>query len=216
MRVHVEGRKASSRPGRIASPGGHRDASELRWPESAGCRHSRLDERGFIRVNERLETNIAGVYALGDIKGGPAFTHISYDDFRIIRPMSSRRRMRRTKDRQVPYTVFIDPQLGRVGLTETEARAQGRKIRVAKMPMTHVARAIEVDETRGFMKAIVDADYESDPGRCDSRPRRRRDHVRDGNRDDGKLPYTALRDGIFAHPTLAESLNNLFMAMDKS
>src|SRR6266567_1526441 len=113
----------------------------------------RTDERGFIQVNERLETGADGIYALGDIKGGPAFTHISYDDFRIIRANLLEKKVSSTKDRQVPYTVFIDPQLGRVGLTETEARAQKRNIRVAKLPMTSVARALEVDETRGFMKA---------------------------------------------------------------
>ena len=85
-----------------------------------------------------METTAEGVYGLGDIKGGPAFTHISYDDFRIIRANLIEKKPASTKDRQVPYTVFIDPQLGRVGLTEKEARAQGRNIRVAKMPMTRV------------------------------------------------------------------------------
>ena len=87
-------------------------------------------------MNDRLETTAEGVYALGDIKGGPAFTHISYDDFRIIRANLLEKKTASTKERQVPYTVFIDPQLGRVGMTETEARAQGRNIRVAKLPMT--------------------------------------------------------------------------------
>src|SRR5947199_3240686 len=116
------------------------------------------DKRGIIQVNERLETNVPGVYALGDIKGGPAFTHISYDDFRIIRTNLLEHGNASTRDRLVPYTVFIDPQLGRIGLSETEARAQGRNIKVAKMPMDYVARALEVDESRGFMKAGVEAD----------------------------------------------------------
>src|SRR5262249_32787683 len=114
------------------------------------------DERGFIKVNSKLETNVEGVYALGDIKGGPAFTHISYDDFRILRTNLIEKGSASTEGRLVPYTVFIDPQLGRIGMSETEARAQNKKIRVAKMPMSYVARALEVDETRGFMKAIVD------------------------------------------------------------
>ena len=171
-------------------------------------------ECGFIQVNDRLETTAAGVYALGDIKGGPAFTHISYDDFRIIRANLIEKKAASTRDRQVPYAVFIDPQLGRVGLTEREARAQGRNIRVAKLPMTHVARALEVDETRGFMKAIVDADSNQILGVAIL-------GIEGGEIMSaleiammGKLPYTALRDGTFAHPTLAESLNNLFMAMD--
>jgi len=175
----------------------------------------RTDEYNFIQVNDRLETTADGVYALGDIKGGPAFTHISYDDFRIIRANLLEKKASSTKDRQVPYTVFIDPQLGRVGLSETEARAQGRNIRVAKLPMTHVARALEVDETRGFMKAIVDAETNQILGAAIL-------GIEGGEIMSaveiammGKLPYTALRDGTFAHPTLAESLNNLFMAMDR-
>lgn len=172
------------------------------------------DARGFIRVNDRLETTASGIYALGDIKGGPAFTHISYDDFRIIRANLLQKGSASTKNRQVPYAVFIDPQLGRVGLTEVEARGQGRNIRVAKLPMTSVARALEVDETRGFMKAIVDAESKQILGAAIL-------GIEGGEIMSaleiammGKLPYTALRDGTFAHPTLAESLNNLFTAMD--
>jgi len=174
------------------------------------------DARGFITVNDRLETTASSIYALGDIKGGPAFTHISYDDFRIVRANLLEKGSASTKDRQVPYTVFIDPQLGRVGLTEGDARTQGRNIRVAKLPMSSVARALEVDETRGFMKAIVDAESKQILGAAIL-------GIEAGEIMSaleiammGKLPYTALRDGTFAHPTLAESLNNLFMAMDSS
>ncbi len=176
----------------------------------------KTNDRGFIEVNDRLETTASTVYALGDIKGGPAFTHISYDDFRIIRANLLEKRNASTTNRQVPYTVFIDPQLGRVGLTETEARAQKRNIRVAKLPMTSVARALEVDETRGFMKAIVDGETNQILGAAIL-------GIEGGEIMSaleiammGKLPYTALRDGTFAHPTLTESLNNLFMAMDSS
>jgi len=172
------------------------------------------DDRGFIRVNDHLETTASGVYALGDIKGGPAFTHISYDDFRIIRANLLEKKNASIKDRLVPYTVFIDPQLGRVGLTETEACAQRRNIRVAKLPMSSVARALETDETRGFIKAIVDAETNQILGAAVL-------GIEGGEIMSaieiammGKLPYTALRDGVFAHPTLAESLNNLFTAMD--
>jgi len=168
------------------------------------------DDRGFIKTDSKLATNVAGVYAIGDIKGGPAFTHISYDDFRIIRDNQLENGDASIAGRFVPYTVFIDPQLGRVGLTETQAREQKRKIRVAKMPMTYVARALETDESRGFMKAIVDADTNQilgaavlgvDGGEIMSQ-------IQIAMM--GKLPYTALKDAVFSHPNLAESLNNLF------
>jgi len=168
------------------------------------------DAKGFIRTNNRLETNIPGVYALGDIKGGPAFTHISYDDFRIIRANLIEKKNVTIDGRLVPYTCFIDPQLGHVGLGEEEARGQGRNIRIAKMPMSHVARALETDESRGFMKAVVDADTDQILGATVL-------GIEGGEvmavfevAIMGNLPYTALRDGIFAHPTLAEGLNNLF------
>ena len=170
----------------------------------------KTDEKGHIQVNDRLETNVPGIYALGDVKGGPAFTHISYDDFRILRTNLIEHGQASIKNRTVLYTVFIDPQLGRVGLTETEARQQGRKIKVAKMPMSYVARALEVDESRGVMKAIVDVDNDQILGACIL-------GIEGGEIMSmleiamlGKLPYTVLRDGVFAHPTLAESLNNLF------
>lgn len=174
------------------------------------------DQKGFIKVDDHLRTTAPDIYALGDIKGGPAFTHISYDDFRIIRSNLIEHKDASTKGRFVPYTVFIDPQLGRVGITETEARQQGRNIRVAKLPMSSVARALEVDETRGFMKAIVDADNHQILGATVL-------GIEGGEVMSvletammGKLPYTALRDATYAHPTLSESLNNLFMAMDKA
>jgi pyruvate/2-oxoglutarate dehydrogenase complex dihydrolipoamide dehydrogenase (E3) component len=176
----------------------------------------RTDNHGFIQVNEHLETNVEGIYALGDIKGGPAFTHISYDDFRILRANLLEGKSATTTDRFVPYCVFIDPQLGRIGMTETEARAQGRRIRVAKLPLTSVARALEVDETRGFMKAIVDAGTNQILGAAVLGIEGGEVMAVLETAMMGKLPYTALRDATFAHPTLAESLNNLFMAMDKT
>jgi pyruvate/2-oxoglutarate dehydrogenase complex dihydrolipoamide dehydrogenase (E3) component len=172
------------------------------------------DKHGFIVVNERLETNVPGVWAVGDVKGGPAFTHISYDDFRILRTNLLQGGSATTAGRLVPYTVFTDPQLGRVGLSEAEARAQGRKVRVARMPMSHVARALEVDEPRGLMKAVVDADSGQILGFAVL-------GIEGGELMAavelammGRLPYTVLRDAIFAHPTLAESLNNLFTSLD--
>jgi pyruvate/2-oxoglutarate dehydrogenase complex dihydrolipoamide dehydrogenase (E3) component len=175
----------------------------------------RADKRGFVEVNDRLETNVPGVYALGDAKGGPAFTHISYDDFRIINTNLLEGGGTTITDRLVAYTVYIDPQLGRVGLSEKEAREQDRDVRIARMPMSHVPRALEMDETRGMMKAVVDADTGRilgctilgiEGGEIMSMV-----HIAMM----GDLPYTALRDGPFAHPTLAESLNKLFATLDR-
>ncbi|HEY0604768.1 MAG TPA: mercuric reductase [Herpetosiphonaceae bacterium] len=173
------------------------------------------DKHGFIKANERLETNVAGIYTLGDVKGGPAFTHISYDDFRIVRTNLIENGSATTADRLVPYTVFIDPQLARVGLSESEAREQGRKIRIAKMPMSYVARALEVDESRGFMKAIVDAESEQILGFTILGIEGGEVMAQVQLAMMGKLPYTVLRDAIFAHPTLAESLNNLFSSLEE-
>ncbi len=172
-----------------------------------------MDERGFIPVSDRLETVVSGVYALGDVKGGPAFTHISYDDYRILRSNLLEGRDASTALRLVPYAVFIDPQLGRVGLTEREAQAQGLDYRVAKIPMTWVARALETDETRGLMKAIVDAETNQVLGAAILGLEGGEVMAVLQMAMMGGVPYTAIRDGVFAHPTLAESLNNLFMAM---
>jgi pyruvate/2-oxoglutarate dehydrogenase complex dihydrolipoamide dehydrogenase (E3) component len=172
------------------------------------------DRHGFIQVNERLETNVPGIYALGDVKGGPAFTHISYDDFRIIRANLLEGQAATINGRFVPYTVFMDPQLGRVGLSETEAREQGRHVRVAKMPMSHVARALEMSESRGFMKVVVDADTNQILGCAILGVEGGEIMAMIQIAMMGQLPYTVLKDAIFAHPTLAEALNNLFMALD--
>src|SRR5262249_93688 len=114
------------------------------------------DQRGFIPVGGSLETSVPGIYAVGDVKGGPAFTHISYDDFRILRANLIEGKSVTTKDRILPYTVYIDPQLGRIGLTERAARERRLDFRTFKMPMSWVARALEMDETRGFIKVLVD------------------------------------------------------------
>ena len=180
-------------------------------PAAAGIE---TDEHGFIRANDRLETSAPGIYVIGDVKGGPQFTHISYDDYRILKANLLDGGNRTVRDRMVPYTVFIDPQLGRVGMTEKEAQKSGKKFRVARMPMTSVARALEMDETRGLMKAIVDAETEEILGATVL-------GIEGGEVMTvlqmammGHMKYTALRDGVFAHPTLSESLNNLFFEFD--
>ena len=171
------------------------------------------DESGHIKVNDKLQTSVPGVYALGDVKGGPAFTHISYDDFRIVKADWLGGKEETIQGRPVPYTVFIDPQLGRVGLSEKGAKAQGKDFVVAKLPMKSVARAIETSQTRGFMKALVDPDGQIlgaailglEGGEVMSVLQVAMM---------GGLSYTALRDSPFAHPTLSESLNNLFMTLE--
>ncbi|HEX8995205.1 MAG TPA: mercuric reductase [Ktedonobacterales bacterium] len=174
-----------------------------------------VNERGYISVNPQLETNVSGIYAIGDVNGGPAFTHVSYDDFRILRANLLHGGSLSTTGRLVPYVVFMDPQLGIVGMRESEARTSGRSIRVAKIPMTYVARAIETDETRGFMKAIVDTSTEEILG-CAILG------VEGGEIMSaleiammGHVPYTTIKEAVFAHPTLAESLNNLFLSLDE-
>jgi pyruvate/2-oxoglutarate dehydrogenase complex dihydrolipoamide dehydrogenase (E3) component len=181
--------------------------------EAAGVE---TDEHGFVKVDERLETNVPGIYALGDVKGNPAFTHVSYDDYRVLKANLLEGGDATTSGRLVPYTVFTDPQLGRVGMSEAEAREAGRDVLVAKMPMSHVARALEVDEPRGVMKAVVDAESDQILGAAVL-------GIEGGEVAAmlqiammGRLPYTALRDGIFAHPTLAESLNSLFATLEKA
>jgi dihydrolipoamide dehydrogenase len=172
------------------------------------------DDKGFIKVNERLETNVPHIYAMGDVKGGPAFTHISYDDYRILRDSLLHGKSATITDRLVPYTVFIDPQLGCVGLNENEAKKVGRAYKVAKMPMSYVARALEMDETRGLMKVLVDPETSLILG-CSILG------IEGGEMMAviqmammGKLPYTVLQEAVFAHPTLAESFNNLFAYLE--
>jgi pyruvate/2-oxoglutarate dehydrogenase complex dihydrolipoamide dehydrogenase (E3) component len=162
------------------------------------------DGQGFIRVNGRLETNVPGIWALGDINGGPAFTHISYNDFQIVYANLIEGASLSTANRQVPYCAFTDPQLGRVGMTEKEARATGRPLKIGKIPMNWVARAIERDETAGLMKVIVDAGTDRILGAAIL------------GIEGGELvqilgavmlagaPYTLLKGAVYIHPTLAE------------
>ncbi len=206
--------------GRSAVHGSHVLIAVGRAPNTEGLNLAAAgiatDDIGYISVNERLETNIPGVYALGDVNGGPAFTHISYDDYRIVRTNLLEGGDVTISGRLVPYTIFLDPQLGRVGVTEREARAQGRDIRVAKLPMRYVARAVEAGETRGFMKAVVDANTGQILGCAILGLEGGEVMAVLQMAMMGNVPYTRIRDGVFAHPTLAESLNNLFMGMEES
>jgi len=168
---------------------------------------------GHIEVNDRLETSVSGIFAIGDVTGGAPFTHISYDDYRILNANLLLGGQASTANRIVSYVVYVDPQLGRVGLSEAQATAGGVPYRVAKMPMRDVARALETGQPRGFLKALVDpvsglilgASVLGDQG--------------------GEimsiihvamlagLSYEVLRDSPFAHPTYAESLNDLFSSL---
>jgi pyruvate/2-oxoglutarate dehydrogenase complex dihydrolipoamide dehydrogenase (E3) component len=176
-------------------------------PGAAGIQ---LDEHGFIRVNDRLETNVPGIYALGDVKGGPQFTHISYNDHLIVYKNLIEKGNESTANRESVYCLFTDPELGRVGLTEKQAREKGLNIKVAAMPASWIARANENSETRGLVKAIVDADNKKIIGAA---------ILCTGGGElmsilqmamMGGVTYDRLRDAVFAHPTFAESLNNLF------
>jgi pyruvate/2-oxoglutarate dehydrogenase complex dihydrolipoamide dehydrogenase (E3) component len=168
-----------------------------------------VDPNGYIRVNERLETTAQGVWAVGDCAGSPLFTHVGFDDFRIVRDNWNGGN-RSTRDRLIPYCVFTDPELGRVGLDETQAKRAGIPYRIAKIPVSAVLRARALGETRGFLKALVDVHSDRILGFTAFGP------------EAGELiavvqtamltgaPYTVLRDAIVTHPTIAEGLTVLF------
>ncbi|QNL49664.1 mercuric reductase [Olivibacter sp. SDN3] len=166
---------------------------------------------GFVKVNTKLETNVKGIYALGDVKGGPAFTHISYNDFVVVSRNLLANKNLSIRNRMVPYVVFTDPQLARIGITEKEAKDKKLNYKIAVLPMENVARGIEVGETRGMMKAIVDAKNNRILGAA----------IIGAEGGEimsvlqmammGKISTETIRYGVFAHPTYAESLMNLFM-----
>ena len=174
-----------------------------------------VNQRGQIIVNAKLETTAKDIYAIGDVKGGPEFTHIAYNDYIILYNNLLNGKNQSTENRMVPYTMFTDPQLGRIGITEQEARKKGLKIKVAKLPMTNVARAIETGDTRGIMKAVVDADSGEILGAAVV-------GTEGGEIMSvlqmamlGGITSEVISDMIFAHPLYAESLNNLFMTLSK-
>src|ERR1700734_266125 len=154
LSVEVEGTTETVRGSHLLVATGRRPNTDDLGLQDAGVQ---TDQRGFIRVNNRLETSVPGVWALGDVKGGPAFTHISYNDYQIVYANLIEGKNQTIENRYLPYALFTDPQLGRVGITETQARASGQKFKMGVFPMTSVSRAIEKSETLGFMKIIVDA-----------------------------------------------------------
>jgi pyruvate/2-oxoglutarate dehydrogenase complex dihydrolipoamide dehydrogenase (E3) component len=162
-----------------------------------------VDAKGYVVVNDRLETTAQGIWALGDVKGGPAFTHISYNDFQIVDAGGS------IANRLVPYGVYTDPTLGRVGMTEKDARQAGKKLKIGKVQMTHVARAIERSETGGFMKIVVDAETDMVLGAAILSSEGAELVQILGTLMLAQRPYTLLKGAVYIHPTLAEGFFSL-------
>ncbi|MEH2321677.1 mercuric reductase [Nostoc sp.] len=168
------------------------------------------DTRGFIQVNDRLETNIPGIWALGDINGGPQYTHVSLDDYRIVKANLINGGNRSRRDRLVPSCLFIDPELAHVGLTETEAQQQGYAIRVAKLEASAIPRAKTLGQTDGLLKAIVDTETGHILG-CSLLCHQAGEVISTVQMVmQAQMPYTVLRDGVLTHPTMTEGLNMLF------
>jgi pyruvate/2-oxoglutarate dehydrogenase complex dihydrolipoamide dehydrogenase (E3) component len=167
------------------------------------------DKNGFVKVNSRLEASVPGVWSIGDCKGGPAFTHISYNDFQIVYGNLIEGKNLSTENRPVPYCVFTDPQLGGVGMTEKEARAKGYKLKIGKCPMTYVARAIERGETAGLMKIVVDASNDRVLGASILASEGGELVQILGTLMLSNQPYTLLKGAVYIHPTLAEGFFSL-------
>jgi pyruvate/2-oxoglutarate dehydrogenase complex dihydrolipoamide dehydrogenase (E3) component len=168
-----------------------------------------LDSHGYIKVNARMETGVAGVWALGDVKGGPAFTHISYNDYQILFGNIVDGKNLSIENRYVPYSLFTDPQLGRVGITEKEARATGRKLKIGNYPMTSVSRAIERGETAGLMKIVIDAATDRILGASILATEGGETVQILGAMMLADAPWTLLKGWVYIHPTMAEGFFGL-------
>lgn len=190
---------------------GRKPSTDVLAPQISGIQ---LNEKGFIQVNDQLATNVKGVYALGEVNGGPAFTHIAYNDYAIVYRNLFEGGAYSTKGRPLPYCMFTDPQLGRIGLSEKQAREQGYNIKVAKLPMKQVARALENGETRGLMKAVVDADTRQILGAAILGEEGGEIMTVLQMAIMGNITYDVLKYCVFAHPTYSESINNLFMKLE--
>lgn len=181
-------------------------------PEAAGID---MDDHGYIKVDDKLQTNVDRIYAIGDVKGGLAFTHVSYNDYRIVYCNLTGSADRTTTDRLIPYCMFTDPELGRVGLTEAEAKKKGLNYEVVKLDMNKVSRGIIENQTKGFLKALIDKESKKILGAALL--------CKDGGEIMSVLQmamqadftYVQVKEHVFAHPTLSESLNNLFFSLEK-
>jgi pyruvate/2-oxoglutarate dehydrogenase complex dihydrolipoamide dehydrogenase (E3) component len=167
------------------------------------------DAHGYVKVNGRMETNVPGIWALGDVKGGPAFTHISYNDYQIAYANIVEGKSLSIENRYLPYALFTDPQLGRVGITETEARDSGRKFKMGTFPMLSVSRAIERDETAGLMKIIVDAQTDRILGAAILGSEGGETVQILGAMMLADVPWTVLKGAVYIHPTMAEGFFGL-------
>jgi pyruvate/2-oxoglutarate dehydrogenase complex dihydrolipoamide dehydrogenase (E3) component len=167
------------------------------------------DDRGYIKTNPKMETNVPGVWALGDVKGGPAFTHISYNDYQIVYANLIEGKNQTIENRYLPYALFTDPQLGRVGITENEARASGKKFKIGTFPLTSVSRAIEKDETAGLMKITVDAENDRILGASILSSEGGEIVQILGAMILAGAPYTILKGAVYIHPTMAEGFYGL-------
>jgi len=224
--IRVEGHSGGSVRLHVRTPRGERiiEGSDIlaatgRTPNTAGigldAAGVQLEARGYIQVNDRLETSAPDVWALGECAGSPQFTHVSLDDFRVIRDNLAGGN-RTTRDRLIPFCLFTDPPLARVGWSEAEARRRGMAVRVAKLPMSFVLRTRTTAETRGFMKALLDAQTDRILGFTMIGPEAGEVVAVVQTAMLAGLPYTGLRDAILAHPTMAEGLNALFSQLPPS
>jgi len=218
--LHVHGRSGEEVSLVVRTTSGERniEGSDIlvaagRTPNTAGIGLEEagveLDGRGYIRVNERLETSASEVWAIGECAGSPQFTHVSEDDFRIIRDNLSGAK-RSTRDRLVPYCMFTDPPLARVGLSEVEAQRQGVAARVARLPMSAVLRTQTIDERQGFMKVLVGGNDDRILGFTMIGAEAGEVLAAVQTAMLAELPYSRLRDAILTHPTMAEGLGLLF------
>src|SRR5438128_2582246 len=224
--LRVEGRSGESVRLRMLTPQGERliEGSDIlaatgRTPNTAGIGLDtagvRLDGRGYVQVNDRLETSAPDVWAIGECAGSPQFTHVSEDDFGVIRDNLAGG-SRTTRDRLIPFCLFTDPPLARVGLSEAEARRRGVAVRVARLPMGAVLRTRTTAETRGFMKALLDARTDRIVGFTMFGPEAGEVMAVVQTAMLAGMPYTGLRDAILAHPTMAEGLKALFAEVQPS
>jgi pyruvate/2-oxoglutarate dehydrogenase complex dihydrolipoamide dehydrogenase (E3) component len=216
----VEGRSGEAVTVRLSSPGGDRTiagshilVSAGRTPNTTGVGLDQarvtLDGRGFIVVNDRLETSAIGTWAVGDCAGSPQFTHAAFDDFRVIRDNWAGG-TRSTHNRLIPYCMYTDPPLARVGLSPGDAARLGKAVRIATLPVASVLRARTISETRGFLQAVVDAESDLILGFTMIGPDAGEVLATVQTAMLAGMPYTGLRDAILSHPTMVEGLNGLF------